>query len=386
MKLAMCGPIETEPLRRYLPHGGADLPTGLGGSPVVALTRAAVEAGWDVTVFSLDESLERERVASGPGLKVCMGPFRARGRARDLFKAEREYLAAAIRRERPEVVHAHWTYEFALGAMEGGQPVVVTAHDRPLRILRWDRSPYRMVRTVMAGMVARRARWLTAVSAGVAEHFTRFFLRRGGVPVIANALEPEWFEGEGRKGGTERFVFASALTGWGPLKNGATLLEAFAQVRRAIPRVQLRLFGYGHGKGEAAEQWARLHGFAEGVDFMGQCERGKLRAQLREVDALVHPSLEESCAMVVAEAMALQVPVIAARNSGSLAETVGDGRAALLVDCRTAGALAGGMTRLAAHPDLCEELARKGRAAVATEYSTESVLEQYRELYARAVA
>ena len=54
----------------------------------------------------------------------------------------------------PDIVHAHWTYEFALGAIESRVPTVVTAHDAPLSILRLNPTPYRLARTVMAWQVA----------------------------------------------------------------------------------------------------------------------------------------------------------------------------------------------------------------------------------------
>ncbi len=381
MKIGVCGPIDTRPLMPYLDAGAEAMPAGMGGASVVALVRGALESGWRVTVFSLDSSLGEELIATGPRLKICMGPYRPRHRARDLFAAERRYLAAAIARERPDAVHAHWTYEFALGALESGLPAVITAHDRPLQILRWDHSPYRLVRTLMARIVTRRARCLTAVSEPVAAHYRRYFGWRGPLPVIPNCLEPEWFEAPDAAVPREGLTFAGVLTGWGPLKNGATLLEAFAAVRRDLPGTRLLLFGYGHGPGEEAERWALRRNLCAGVEFIGQIERRELRKQLRVADVLVHPSREESYSMAVAEAMAAGLPVIALPGSGGIADTLDGGRDALLAADHSPAALAVAMLRLARDPALRVEMAQRAQAAVRRDFSAARVLAAYAELY-----
>jgi hypothetical protein len=55
----------------------------MGGTPVVDLARAALDRGWRVCLFSLDEEIREELIFKGPRLKICMGPFRPRHRARD---------------------------------------------------------------------------------------------------------------------------------------------------------------------------------------------------------------------------------------------------------------------------------------------------------------
>jgi glycosyltransferase involved in cell wall biosynthesis len=379
MRLGICGPIDTGPLASYL-ETAAEIPPGLGGTPVVAVARAALTLGWNVTVFSLDPAVREEIIVNGPhGLKLCLGPYRERGRARDLFASERECLRRAIQRERPDVVHAHWTYEFALGALDSGVPTVVTAHDRPLRILRWDHSPYRIVRTLMAGMVARRAPGMTAVSSHVAGHFQRYFGRCEQPDVIPNAIEDRWFRERPPLRPEGPFTFASVLTGWGKLKNGAALLRAFGLARRELPDVRLLLFGCGHGPGEAAERWARERSLREGVSFLGQVEASALRRRLHTADALVHPSLEESFSMTVAEAMASSIPAIVARQGAASA----DASNALITDGDSPAAIAADMVSLARDPSLRADLAARAHACADKRYRASAVFAQYAGVYRR---
>ena len=380
MKLGICGPIETAPLAAYLDTPGA-LPPGLGGTPVTALTRSALDRGWDVTVFSLCPTVTTPVVVRGPRFKMILGPYRQQGRARDLFRTERAFLAEAIRAERPEAVHAHWTYEFALGALDSGLPSVITAHDRPLRILRWDLSPYRAVRAFMAALVSRRAPLLTAVSEPVADHFARFFPCRARPIVIPNGLAGSWFNGEPAATVQGPPIFASVLTGWGPLKNAATLLEAFAIVRRHIAGSRLLVFGTGHGPGEAAELWASSQGLASDVDFRGHVSQAELRESLEIAHVFVHPSREESYSMAIAEAMAIGVPVIATRGAGTIADTLGGGRCAILTDGASPDAMARDMIRLASSQSLRLDLAARAREAATASLHMDRVFGDYADAY-----
>lgn len=386
MEVGICGPIELEPLRGWLDDGVAPLPRGLGGTPVVDLARAALSSGLRVHIFTLDPEVRREVVLHGPQLTVHIGPFRSRHRARDLFRSERAYLSQAIRKAKPEIVHAHWTYEFALGALESGAPTVVTAHDAPLSMLRLNPTPYRLMRTLMAWRTARRVKHLTAVSPQVAEHFRRFFRYTAPIAVIPNGIMDEWFQHArpAANPGTG-IMYAGVLNGWGYPKNGTTLLKAFRLVRETLPHCQLSLFGPGHGFGQEAETWARRQGLSRNVLFRGAVSRPALRDELKQqAQIMVHPSLEESFGMTIAEAMALGIPVIAGANSGAVAGTLDDGRSGVLTDVRSPVAIAAEMIRLARNPGVCRELAAAGAASAGRKFRMDNVLAAYEETYREA--
>ena len=88
-------------------------------------------------------------------------------------------MESVLRRERPDFVHVHWSYEWALAARASGLPHVITAHDAPLSVLRFDFGPYRVAKTLMAYRVLSRAKRVVSVSPYVAAHLSRFMLYRG---------------------------------------------------------------------------------------------------------------------------------------------------------------------------------------------------------------
>jgi glycosyltransferase involved in cell wall biosynthesis len=97
-----------------------------------------------------------------------------------------------------------------------------------------------------------------------------------------------------------------------------------------------------------------------GVELPGYLGDAELDALLRGADALVHPSLWEGFGLVVVEAQARGVPVVAARGS-SLTEAGGD--AAVYVDPLDVDGIAAGILEALGRR---EELAAAGRAHAAT--------------------
>jgi len=111
-------------------------------------------------------------------------------------------VAQTLLRCRPDVVHAHWIYEYALGALATGLPTVVTAHDVLLVALRHHLPTTRMgplfaqvptaahfsVCAAMAVLVARKTTRLIAVSPYVERHFRCALHYRGEITVIPNMM------------------------------------------------------------------------------------------------------------------------------------------------------------------------------------------------------
>lgn len=388
LKVGIAGPISIPHFAKYLDHRKhrtQDLPPGLGGTPVTNLVEAMLQNGRRVVVFTLERSIDREAVFEGDQIKLCVGPYRPTRRARDLFSVERSYLAHAIEREQPDLVHAHWTYEFAMGALETRCPVLVTAHDAPLRILRHLPDPYRLVRLYMAWSVARRARHITAVSSYIADHFRRYLRFRYPIPVVPNSLAPECFELGRLRLSRQRsgpFTVATALTGWKGLKNGPVALQAFGILRQELPEVRLILFGQDYAQGGPADLWARAKSLTRNVEFAGPVTNSVLLHRLAsEVDVLLHPSLEESFGMSIAEGMALGLAVVAGKASGAVPEILESGAAGMLADVNSPSAVADTLARLASKPYLRDQMGRSAFGSACRRFRGELVITQYQALY-----
>ncbi|HEX7462145.1 MAG TPA: glycosyltransferase [Dermatophilaceae bacterium] len=367
-------------------RAAAEQVSGLGGVPVNSLALGLLKAGRQVEVVTLAPDVSEPVAFDSSSLRVLVAPYRSRARARaaDGYRAERRHVAALLKRTEGELLHANWTYEFALPCESDSRPVVVTAHDAPLTVLRRMPSAYRALRTVVAYRARFGIRSLSAVSPYLASRWRREMLWRGPISVIPNIVD----------GFPQRAVATSdARTGsvvldladGTRLKNVTRLLEAFASVRTHLPDAELRLVGRGLGPlGETAAQ-AKSLGWSHGVSFLGPVSRPAVVQHLHEADVLVHPATEESFALAVAEAMTCGVPVIAGRRSGAVGWTLGNGEAGLLVDITDADAIARAVLRVLGDPELAGRLGAAGARRARTAFSSDVVTAAYLSWYEAAM-
>ncbi len=383
MKIGIVSPVTLTMLAHYV-RGGEQMPEGYPFPSMAPYIEELIRRGHQVSLFTLAPSLQKPQIFEGEHLRVHIGRLRPRGRARDLFTFERAELVNAMQSDPVEVLHAQWTYEFALAALQMPSPVLVTARDAPLNILRYSPDAYRLVRLFLAALVCRQTQHLTAVSTYIQRHFQRFFGYAKPITVIPNGIPDSVYNAaldtSHPKG--QRIVFAANLTGWSKFKNCGTLLSAFAITKSVLPECGLWLFGAGNGVGEQAQRWAETRGLTQGVVFQGRTPYEQLLRQLStNVDVLVHPALEESFSMAVAEAMALGIPVIGGSHSGAVPDTLGDG--GLLVDVRSAQRIADAMITLANDRALRDSLGAAGRSRALENFSLAQVTGAYEGLYTR---
>lgn len=400
LHIGIAAPVATEYLAGHLDADCAGLPKGYEGAPLTGvLVGELLRRGHRVSVFTTDADLPPGTLpvlAHGERLAVHYCPARRRawrfngrypGRAVDGFALERNSLANAIRSARPDLVHAHWTYEFALAALDSGLPHLVTCHDDPRVILRLTRSPYRAVRYFMARQVFRRAQAFTTVSAYMADALRG----RLGAPldIVPNPLAGHVLAASRVRAAPAARRIAMVGNGWGARKNPQPALRAFARFRARHPEAELHCFGHDFGADETAQRWAQQQGLAAGMFFHGAMPHRALIAQMDRLDLLLHPSLEESFGVVIAEAMALGLPVVAGAASGAVPWVAGQGilpepLPAVLTDVRSVDALDQAMEK--AFDASYGARSAAGVARACTVFSAHAVAQAYLAQYARLLA
>jgi glycosyltransferase involved in cell wall biosynthesis len=108
-----------------------------------------------------------------------------------------------------------------------------------------------------------------------------------------------------------------------PEKNLDVLVHALPAVRRQVADAQLMLVGTGDQR-RRLEALARLLGVADGVIFTGFVDDADLPAAYAAMDVFVNPGTAELQSLVILEAMASGLPVLAA-NASALPHLVHDG-------------------------------------------------------------
>jgi len=140
-------------------------------------------------------------------------------------------------------------------------------------------------------------------------------------------------------------------------KGVARLLRAMALLRPQAPHVRVRIAGDGPERATLERLAGELD--LSGVEFLGYVPGEELPALLHSADIFCAPSTHaESFGIVLIEAMAAGLPIIAAANAG-YAEVLGNHPGNLLVPPGDARALAGALATLLLSPDyLCRVGAR----------------------------
>ncbi len=228
-------------------------------------------------------------------------------------------------------------------------PGIVTVHDLAFEEFPEDFSPRTgwKFRTFTPRSV-RSAQRVICVSGFTARDVVRRYgADESAVRVIPNAPSLPIGAGAPPEGGS----YLLAIGDLRPKKNLRRLVEAFGRLRAEGLEHRLVLAGADTGEGDALRD-------APGVELTGYLGDADLDALLRGADALVHPSLYEGFGLVLVEAMARGVPVLAARAT-ALPETGGD--AAEYFDPLDVGDMAGAIRRVVGDPARREELVRAGR-------------------------
>ena len=151
-----------------------------------------------------------------------------------------------------------------------------------------------------------------------------------------------------------------------------------------MPDARLLLFGHDYAPGGPAETWARQNHVNAGVEFAGPVpNRSLLRRLAQEADVLLHPALEESFGMAVAEAMALGLPVVGGKYSGAVPTLLENGRVGELVDVRSPEKIADALRDLANDSVRREQLGAHAFESALQRFSGDVSIGQYEEIYRR---
>jgi glycogen(starch) synthase len=149
-------------------------------------------------------------------------------------------------------------------------------------------------------------------------------------------------------------------------KGVEVLLAALARLVRRFPAVRLKVAGDGEHRGELLARTAAL-GVGSRVSFLGRADGGQVRALLAGARALVVPSIYEGMPLVVLEAMAAGVPVVASAVSG-IPEVVLDGETGWLVPPEDPAALAAVLAAVLADPAEARRRGEAGRVRAAEHF------------------
>ncbi|MFJ4370822.1 glycosyltransferase [Streptomyces chartreusis] len=328
--------------------------------------------------------------------------------------AVRTELAARLRTERPDVVHVHNVFPLLSPAVlaacaDAGVPAVATLHNytqvclpgtlqrdgRPCTECVGSAAPLPAVRhgcyrnsrlatvPLAVSMSVNRRRWWSGVERFLCiSAAQRDVLVRAGMPserlVVKHNFVPD--PDDRRSGAGEHVLYLGRLA---EAKGVRLLMTAWDELAAAGGvGVPLVIAGTGPLEQEVTA-WAAGR---DDVRYVGLYDTAECRKAIARSVAVVAPSTWlEAFGLVVVEAMAAGVPVVAAGH-GAFAELVEDGVTGLLHRPGEHGSLASCIRRIAAGPDRNQEMGRAARRRYELGFSPAVGLERLVEEYRTAIA
>lgn len=306
------------------------------------------------------------------------------GWMRTLFQGCIRAVRGKLKEIQPDIVHGQGTEGHnCLAAVLSGFPNVMTIHGNMRHVARVERH-----KAFSYNWLAARLEGFTVPRSGGVVCITRHTqLAVAGLArktwLVPNAVHSSFFAVNARPDpqAPPRILCVGRVC---PLKNQNALirsLDGLAGRRKFelvfVGKVQ-ELEPY---KGEflrlvAERPWCRHAGYAN---------RDQLQAWLGGAALLVLNSLEENCPMVILEAMAAGVPVVASRIGG-VPDLVADGRTGLLCDPGDPASLPGQVEKALANPGMMAELASRTRKLAEDRFHPKTVARSHLDIYREVLA
>jgi glycosyltransferase involved in cell wall biosynthesis len=298
----------------------------------------------------------------------------------------------AVINEAPDIIHANSVRAgLVMSAATFGLRVPVIWHVHDLL----PRHPLSTAIRIFA--CASRRNRIVAVSEAVARRFEGSLSRafRGRVETIHNAVDVERFcpKPQSRREtrcalGLEAATVVGIVGQLTPRKGQLELIEAFAELSRAVPNAILLVVGEPlfNRDEEYAESLARAAdrpGVAGRIQFLGA--REDVPAIMRALDLLVVNSSAEPFGLTVIEAMASGTPVLATAVDG-INEIVRHGENGWLVTAQDRRSLVEALFTLVRDRQLRERFGQAGQRDALRRFTTGQFLNRIQATYRRALA
>lgn len=372
MKIGVAGPMTLD-LLNY-DWQDREVPKSYAFPLISNMINALLERGHEVVAYTTSTSVKKPMVFQNENLTICVAR-REPHAARDLFKSERRDLEHLMKTHPAEIINAQWSYEFAWAALNSGCPSVVTVRDHATTILKYQPSPYRLMRWFMNRIVLGKAKHLFTNS-----EYLRDLLGKKQAPkisVVHNFYKPElekYYKTSEKK---ENYIISIANGfGYDKRKNVEMALHAFAILRKKYPNLKYYLLGQGTQREETAGtyRYAKKHNLLDGLELLGRRPFEEVLDLIKSARVLLHPSREESFGNTMLEAMVVGTPVVAGKNSGNVPFLLKQGEVGLLCDVDSPESIAENVDKVLRDEALGKTLREKGYVYAKENFSKDSII------------
>ncbi len=296
-------------------------------------------------------------------------------------------LAMALFRRKPVVVEHHGYQAICPNGLlfQEPQKSVCPGHFIQRRYGRCMRCVFAAAgwkQAVVKVLAVFPRRWMcTKAAANIA--ITRHVARRVTLPrseVVYHGVPDLGCANDGPPADLATFAYVGRLVSE---KGPALLLEAASILKKDGFRFRVRIIGDGPER-DALAAAARTLGLTDEVAFAGYLRGDALRRALRDVTALVLPSVMEETAGLAAIEQMMRGRLVIAADIGGLGEVVGS--AGLKFHSGDARALMACLKRVVKDPSLAGELGERARSRAVHAFNIGRMLDEHLAIFTRVAA
>jgi len=349
-----------------------DQPRGGVETATIGLAKALIDFGAiDLHVVTLESDLQKTKKEFHDGITV----HRLRRSRVPMFldalngpSAKR--LNAYLTELSPSIVHYHETWGFS--SSTNSLPSIFTVHGFDSLNLPTEKPRLWKLRSLVWRYAEKRGLRNQKHIVSIAPYVRREIEKHTSAQIyeIWNPLAASTFAVE-RDPKESQILFLGWLNS---RKNPLAIIRAAAELKSEFPELKVELCGEASDPPyfETLKSVVAENKLETIVSMPGRQSHKQVIEKLSTATFLVLPSYQENAPMVVAEAMAVGVPVIASDKCG-MPDMLNDGESGILIDPDKEPQLENAMRRLLRDKELRSSLAREGKVLARKRFHPESV-------------
>jgi glycosyltransferase involved in cell wall biosynthesis len=302
----------------------------------------------------------------------------------------RKTVRAIMKEFNPHIIHAHSaTVPGYVGLMLGRKynlPLICTLHGSDIYVY----PNYDLLSMYITQKIISEADQLLTVSDALKIEANNIAKPRKEIHVIYNGCNSNTFVYNEEARRHVRTVLgisehANVLIFIGRIEKDKGVFELLDSFKRLHSQhSDLHLIFVGHCAGSnPLDMISPSSKLSERIHVIGNQPHGEIYKYLSSADILILPSYSEGLPMVVLEAMACSLPVIATRVGG-IPEAVAEGKSGILIEKKNVESLTEAIKYLLTHKDIARRMGNNGHEIVKNKFSwgksAEGVLNVYKEI------
>jgi len=287
-----------------------------------------------------------------------------------------------LREIKPDVVHGQGTErDCAISAVFSSYPNVVTLHGNMRLVAKLANArpwSYLGLTATLENIVLRKTDGIVCISTYTKDNVQALNQHTW---IIPNAVDPSFFEIQ-RKPLDPPSILCVGLVG--PRKNQSALIEALIPLREKRD-IHLLFLGKAPSGTPYTDNFLGLVAQYSWIKHAGFTGREGLREALAKASLLALPSLEDNCPMVILEAAAAGVPVVASRVGG-VPDLIEHNVTGLLFDPYQPAEIRNCAEQVLEYPDQAHKKALFAKQRALERFHPVAVAERHLKAYAEILA